>query len=103
MISLHHFCHHLALRAGRQVAAKSNSRKLKSYVSLKGAVSANAKRLYLCRCVFNKQARGDLAVAERVDMRPLLLKPAARWLDDAALVTQDDDGVALRDELKRLE
>src|SRR5215204_4948209 len=65
--------------------------------------SASAKCVNQCRCVFNKQARGDLAVPQRVDMRPLLLKRTPRRLDEASLVTHYHDGVALPDELARLE
>jgi hypothetical protein len=46
---------------------------------------------------------GDLAVPERVDVRPLLLERAARRLDEIALKSQDDDRVALGDELARFE
>ena len=61
------------------------------------------KRDYLCRCVLNEKPLGDLAVPERVDVRPRLLECAARRLDEASLVPQRDYGDALRDELTGLE
>src|SRR5919202_267425 len=85
------------------VAATGHSRKPRSYEGLKGAGSGSGKRLHFCRRVFKESARGDLVVPERVDVCPLLLKPTACLFDDASLVTHDDDHVALRDELARLE
>src|SRR5215208_6777078 len=61
------------------------------------------KRGNVCRCVFKKPPLGDLAVPERVDVCPLLLDRVARRLADTTLKTHDDDGVALGDELARLE
>ena len=55
------------------------------------------------RRVFKCQERGNLAVPERVDVRPFLFERAARRLDETALEPQDDDRVALRDELAGLE
>src|SRR5215210_1462213 len=57
----------------------------------------------MSRRVFKSQERGNLAVPERVDVRPFLLERAARRLDETALEPQDDDRVALRDELAGLE
>ena len=65
--------------------------------------SSSVKRDSLRRCVFDKTAPGDLAIPEREDVRPLLLERSARGLDEASLVTQYDDRVALRYELPRLE
>ena len=61
------------------------------------------KRGNVCTCVFKSAELGDLAVPERVDVCPLLLDRAARRLADTTLDTHDDDGVALGDELARLE
>ena len=61
------------------------------------------KRGNVCRCVFKKPPLGDLAVPERVDVCPLLLDRVARRLADTTLKPHDDDGVALGDELARLE
>src|SRR5215210_8085302 len=55
------------------------------------------------RCVFKGSELGNLAVPERVDVRPFLLERAPRRLDEVALEPQDDDRVALGDELARLE
>src|SRR5919107_2748880 len=55
------------------------------------------------RRVFKCQERGNLAVPERVDVRPFLFEGAPRRLDETALEPQDDDRVALRDELAGLE
>ena len=65
--------------------------------------SSSVKRDDQRRCVFDETAPGDLAVPERVDVCPLLLDRATRRLDEASLVTQDDDRIALRDELAWLE
>ena len=65
--------------------------------------STSVKRDNQRRWVFDETALGDLAVPERVDVCPLLLKHTAHRLDEASLVTQDDNRVALRDELTRLE
>jgi hypothetical protein len=61
------------------------------------------KRGNECPCVFKRADPGDLAVPERVDVCPLLLDRAARRLAETTLDPQDDDGVALGDELARLE
>src|ERR671910_82095 len=61
------------------------------------------KRGNVCTCVFKSAELGDLAVPERVDVCPLMLDRAARRLADTTLDTHDDDGVALGDELARLE
>src|SRR5215212_5891014 len=61
------------------------------------------KRGNVCRCVFKKPPLGDLAVPERVEVCPLLLDRVARRLADTTLKPHDDDGVALGDELARLE
>ena len=61
------------------------------------------KRLNVCRCVVKKPRLGDLAIPERVDVYPLLLDRVARRLAHTTLKTQDDDRVALGDELARLE
>src|SRR5919112_1354948 len=53
--------------------------------------------------VFKSQERGNLAVPERVDVRPFLFERSTCWLDETALEPQDDDRVALRDELAGLE
>src|SRR3954451_22971926 len=55
------------------------------------------------RRVFKSQERGNLAVPERVCVRPFLFEGAPRRLDDTALEPQDDDLLALRDELAGLE
>jgi hypothetical protein len=57
----------------------------------------------MCRCILKCQELGNLAVPKLVDVRPLLLKCAARRLDETALEAQNDDHIALRDELTRLE
>src|SRR5215212_8346013 len=66
------------------------------------AVSSSTKRGHFCCRVFEKPAHSDLAVPERVDVDPLLLKGAARCFGETPLVAQDDDGVALCDDLARL-
>jgi len=66
--------------------------------------SGGLQRGNVCPCVFKGPELGDLAVPERVDVRPLLLDRAARRPTETTLGTHDnDDGVALRDELARLE
>lgn len=65
--------------------------------------SSGAECDNLRRRVLDKTALGDLAVPEFVDVRPLLLERTASRLDEASLVTQYDDRVALCDELTRLE
>src|SRR5215213_10451699 len=57
----------------------------------------------MCRRVFKGQEFRNLAVPELVEVRPLLLKSAARRLNETALEAQGDDRAALRDELARLE
>src|SRR5215217_1261540 len=56
----------------------------------------------LC-CVLEGQKLGNLAVPERVHVRPFLLEGAPRRLYEAALEAQYDDRLALRDELAGLE
>src|SRR5215204_4360011 len=56
----------------------------------------------LC-CVLEGQKLGNLAVPERVHVRPFLLEGAPRRLYEAALEAQYDDRLVLRDELAGLE
>src|SRR5918994_4580284 len=65
--------------------------------------SGGRQRGNVCPCVFKGAELGDLAVPERVDVRPLLLDRAARRPTETTLETHDDDGVALRNVLARLE
>jgi hypothetical protein len=53
----------------------------------------------MCRRVFEGQEFRNLAVPERVDVRPFLFEGAAGSLDETALEAQDDDRIALHEEL----
>ena len=48
--------------------------------------SSSVKRDEQRRCIFDETALGDLALPERVDVRPLLLECTARRLDETSLL-----------------